>query len=747
MSIKAKKKIDYRKERVVLSDILPYEVPPLFSNRHFYHFLIENKIIITDNELRFKKDRTNTLERLVRLLFGIDWNKPLCLENQYDFFKLDSNYNLTIPFKFRITHKDNDFRELTLIHPINQINILNFYEEHKYLILYYCNISKFSLRKPHRIASLKYFKDSTNKKNKNNESEFEIIETSDKEYDGLKTFFSYKDFSNIYKFYESYEFQKSEKKFDNLLKFDISRCFDSIYTHTLSWSLTNKKIVKDNLGTNSNSMGGVFDTIMQKMNYNETNGIVIGPEFSRIFAELILQRIDRNVEQKLLEKNIIYKIDYEAYRYVDDFFIFYTDEKVKSEVLNLYKLKLKEYNLFFNESKTENYLKPIITKITIAKEKIRILIENSTIFKVNLDDENSIGVKYYYAKDIITNYKLILSETSTSYKDLQNYFLAVIFNKLKKMIKEAQKAQNNFINKLIKRQFANNSLLSSTNPHEIRKIELELEELNFEINDLEVELRSIQRGLFKNINEIIELVFFIYSVLPRVNYSVKVCHILFIIMDYIKNLEKNNTKLKIKYGIIDYEELLSYSFDKKHIIFKKIFDGTLAVFKKEKATEYVEIETLYLLPIINELGKHYYLDEKILEKHFNISEDTKDLTYFTIISLLNHIERDSKYIQLRKKIRNIIDRKLDNFEQNKAEDVLLVVDLLSCPYVAETDEEVKKFRLKILNKIKFFNSSESKRSKEDFLENMGNFQNSWFTKWVNKDFGKELNTKRGHIVY
>ena len=38
---------------------------------------------------------------------------------------------------------------------------------------------------------------------------------------------------------------------------------------------------------------------MQRLNYNETNGIVIGPEFSRIFAEIILQRVDKEVEKAL----------------------------------------------------------------------------------------------------------------------------------------------------------------------------------------------------------------------------------------------------------------------------------------------------------------------------------------------------------------------------------------------------------------------------------------------------------------
>lgn len=69
---------------------------------------------------------------------------------------------------------------------------------------------------------------------------------------------------------------------------------------------------------------------MQSVNARETNGIVIGPEFSRIFAEIILQYIDQKVEHELLEEKLCQKSNYECYRYVDDYFLFYNDEKDRS---------------------------------------------------------------------------------------------------------------------------------------------------------------------------------------------------------------------------------------------------------------------------------------------------------------------------------------------------------------------------------------------------------------------------------
>lgn len=757
--------IGYKKERVVLSDILPYEVPPFFSNRHFYNFLVKNKIVINEDNrtIQFKKDHTGVLKRLIQTLFGIEKNVNFTSDTNFDYFKFNENafekVFLTIPFKFKITHKDNDYRELTVIHPINQLYLVGFYDKYKNTILYNTKLSRFSLRKPSKVSSLKYYKDNTNKKKKSKNQDIEIIETTDKEYTSLKTFFSYQNYSNIYEFYESYEYQRAEKRFDNLMKFDVSRCFDSIYTHTLSWALSNKKIVKDNLGTNKDSFGGKFDKVMQQMNYNETNGIVIGPEFSRIFAELILQRIDKNVEKELHRKGYKYKEDYDIYRYVDDFFVFYNDDKIKSEILSLYKIKLQEYNLFFNDSKTKILPKPIITNITVAKEEIRKLIEHSMIFQFyDSKIKSQIGLKYYTAKDIITNYKAILSKTETSYKDLQNYFLAIIFNKLKSLIKKIQDEQETLLH-LYAQKRETETKLNNAGEDEKLKHQEKLDEILEEIKEQEKKLKSYYNQLSKNINEIIELTFFIYSVLPRVTYSIKVCHILFRIIDFIKNQERTKHSYLIKVSGANLEEMkyIAFDFDKKHNIFKQIYDGISLVFKKSFSSEYSEVETLYLLPIINELGENYRFEEKLINEHFRVLQlDIQNnktlnhnLNYFTIISLLNYINVDEKkkYDKIRKNIQDIITEKFNNFEKNKAEDIFLLIDVLTCPYIASTDVEIKNFRRQILDKIKFFDAGASNADKDVEIEKISKYTSNWFYSWKENDLGKELNTKRGHSVY
>ena len=83
--------IGYKKERVVLSDILPYEVPPFFSNRHFYNFLVKNKIVINEDNrtIQFKKDHTGVLKRLIQTLFGIEKNVNITSDANFDYFKFN----------------------------------------------------------------------------------------------------------------------------------------------------------------------------------------------------------------------------------------------------------------------------------------------------------------------------------------------------------------------------------------------------------------------------------------------------------------------------------------------------------------------------------------------------------------------------------------------------------------------------------------------------------------------------------
>lgn len=613
--------IEYSKERVVLSDVLPYETPLIFSNRYFYHYLRKRERSVKDK--KFKAKSNKAYSEIENILFATS------LKNQ--------------PFRFNISHKENDFRELNIIHPHNQIKVVDFYEKHKTQILYFCSLSRFSIRKPTSVAKFSFYNDILHKKSEDGNLEHCMIEQDDNEYENLKSFFTYQKYSNIHKFYESYQFHRCEKKFNKLLKIDIAKCFDSIYTHSISWAIFNKTIVKDNIDESRQTFPGKFDSLMQNLNANETNGIVIGPEFSRIFAELILQEIDKNIYDRLLTPNefgnrLIIKKDYEIFRYVDDYFIFYNSDVEKDMILKEVKLSLKEYNLHISDSKSIVYDKPIITEISLAKQQISDLFNDHLKLKeTNVNDDAKTEL-YFSSNNVITRFKSIIKETRVDYKDIMNYSLAVLDNKTKKIINKWQSLSNEERNHKIEKQF--------------------------------------EKGFW----EILDVSFFLYSVSPRVNSTIKLCLILNKIISFLKkNKTNNNTE--------------PFSKNSKHNIFKKISDEISLILQKNKSKKETQVETLYLLIALTQLGREYRLAPKVLCSYFNIEYSDKKITiktelnYFSITVLLFYIKDIQMYLAVKDELKKHI---LNRFEEHRNLDwksntelVLLLMDVLTCPYLNE----------------------------------------------------------------
>jgi hypothetical protein len=411
-----------------------------------------------------------------------------------------------IPFNYSITHKESDFRELAVPHPKIQLEVIAFYERYKELIIYYCNQSHFSIRKPDKVASHYFVNDKIHKAQQGDI--IDSVEESGKEYESLKTFFTYKKYPNIHKFYEDYRYHRAEKKYNSMYKFDIGKCFDSIYTHSVVWALYNKDHIKDNISAAEKSFPGKFDTLMQNANFGETNGILIGPEFSRIFAELILQGIDKQVEKELRTKHDLqFKNEYEIYRYVDDYFLFYNEEAVKENILTLFKINLRQYKMSISDSKSHAYSKPLITELTIAKNRIVDLFENEVYFKIRDIEEptdgllvfNSIDVKCNSTK-LITKFKIIIRESNVEYKDIMNFTLAILNIRFENTINDFDE----YYNKLLSYVYKNS-----------------LDPVTYPITPFEYTRIVKQENKFTlYLLELLDFSFFIFAVNPRVNFKI-----------------------------------------------------------------------------------------------------------------------------------------------------------------------------------------------------------------------------------
>lgn len=134
------------------------------------------------------------------------------------------------------------------------------------------------------------------------------------------------------------------------LQVDIANCYNSIYTHSIAWAVCGKEKAKTYMRTKTPAtlkqdyeLADTLDAFMRFQKNNETNGIVVGPFTSRIFSEIILASIDK----ELREKGFIFR------RYVDDYkFYFRSETKAQESVQQIEKI-LNKYNLNLNLSKTE----------------------------------------------------------------------------------------------------------------------------------------------------------------------------------------------------------------------------------------------------------------------------------------------------------------------------------------------------------------------------------------------------------
>lgn len=270
--------------RVLLTDLLPYETPLIFSNDGFY------KYINSRNELH-----TWILNTVMKSM------------------------KYTFPYSYKIKKSLNTYRTLSIIHPEQQKKFVDFYKKYDFLMISQCSKSTFTLRKPSKVVGQYY------------ENDDEVL-IEDDNIKVSSNYFHYTDYSHMYKFFDSYESHRLEKKFSYFMSLDISKCFYNIYTHSICWAVKSKDYAKAN--TPENSFENEFDKLMQNSNYNETNGILVGPEISRIFAEIIFQRIDLNIESKLSEIGLKHKLDYDIKRYIDDYFI-YVNEKEAWKLLKI----------------------------------------------------------------------------------------------------------------------------------------------------------------------------------------------------------------------------------------------------------------------------------------------------------------------------------------------------------------------------------------------------------------------------
>jgi hypothetical protein len=323
--------------RALLTETLPYELPFGFTNENL--FLSELKI--------------NDLSEAQR--------------KKVDLIRRDRK-GYTRPYSYKINRSHRDKNTISIIHPSIQLRIAKLYSEFEQTILQSCVKSPFSLRYP--AASQRIFiKGSSKDVRKRWQSDLPEDRPGQKiSTPYAPSYFAYQRFLLLDRFFSSNELVRLESRFSKLRMLDVSRCFFNIYTHSISWAIKEKDFSKDN--SKMYSFEQQFDEVMQHANYNETAGLLVGPEVSRIFAEIILQRIDLEVSRLAEEAGLREGRDFTVRRYVDDYHIFANEDRALDKVERFLSDNLEEYKMFLNLDKAKDFERPFVTSVSRVKFEV-----------------------------------------------------------------------------------------------------------------------------------------------------------------------------------------------------------------------------------------------------------------------------------------------------------------------------------------------------------------------------------------
>lgn len=582
--------------RALVTDTMPGDIPIIISNDGFYRNVKAGP--------HANLERRQFVERL-----------------------LTSPKPYTKPYRYHITKGGKSSRKLSLIHPGGQLDIAKFYQDDGHLICYHSRKSKASIRSPSKVGSLFFVRGPYSERNKFKKSGIDTvdIETS---VSNPASYFSYRGVTRAFKFFNSMQYLDLEKKYSVMCLADISKCFHSLYTHTLYWATADIETAKDN--TSHQTFSNRFDRLMQSVNFNETNGICVGAEVSRVFAELILSEVDRRVIARLTHKGLKWGVDYEFRRYVDDFFIFCQSDDVVAKVLMALEIELSGFNLHLNNEKTSIIRRPFVTeKSHLVHEADKALDAFFGRF-ISSSVGGDGGYGYSFPERIWRSqsvFRMFLDDIKTScfdkgcgYDAVGSYVIGALSARV-------------------------TGLIASYD-------------------------RAIERGDAKSedfvgaIALLLQAIYFFYNVDPTISSSLRVAQSAIQSFNFFKEKIPGRTPfLREKIALWTYH-------------FIKAFKDA----GNFRSVEVVPLEAINVLLVLGEVG----LDEALVQKSIlDFCEPVDQLGYFEIVSFLFCVRDNPNFGPLRaalfKRARAIL-LEGDN-PRIDAQSAFLALDILGCPYI------------------------------------------------------------------
>lgn len=201
---------------------------------------------------------------------------------------------------------------------------------------------------------------------------------------------------------------------------DISTCFSSIYSHSISWALVTKNVAKANSG-NKTLWYNQLDFSIRNTKYGETNGLLIGPHSSNLISEIILVSIDKNMTEqgfKYIRNIDDYTCYVKSYEEAERFFLFLSKElkqyelclnNKKSKILPLPQASVKKWVTKLNHFNFVNSYR-VNDKQGIRVKELKGFLDYS--IELMLDNDNDAAILNYAIKIISKKH---LSENAKTY--------------------------------------------------------------------------------------------------------------------------------------------------------------------------------------------------------------------------------------------------------------------------------------------------------------------------------------------
>lgn len=127
---------------------------------------------------------------------------------------------------------------------------------------------------------------------------------------------------------------------------DIRAFFHSIYTHAIPWAIYGKSWAKQPANRGPEHYGNLLDLLCRNAQDGQTIGLPVGPDTSRLIAEVIASAVDVDVRQRL---SVTAR---DASRYVDDYTIGADDGQSGESIIAAIRQAAAVFELELNNEKS-----------------------------------------------------------------------------------------------------------------------------------------------------------------------------------------------------------------------------------------------------------------------------------------------------------------------------------------------------------------------------------------------------------